>query len=55
MTRWATSRQQRPEGFIIDIGSLTHLKPQLPAAPPINIALGYASTDTVRFVSYSVR
>jgi hypothetical protein len=46
--------QAEAEGFIIDIGSLTHLENPLPAAPPINIALGYASTDTVRFASYSV-
>jgi len=46
--------QAEAEGFIIDIGSLTHLENQLPAAPPINIALGYASTDAVKFASYSV-
>ena len=46
--------QAEAQGFIIDIGSLTHLENQLPAAPPINIALGYASTDAVRFTSYSV-
>jgi hypothetical protein len=46
--------QAEAQGFIIDIGSLTHLENQLTAAPPINIALGYASTDTVRSASYSV-
>src|SRR4029077_5685701 len=46
--------QAEAQGFIIDIGSLTHLENRLPAAPPINIALGYASTDAVRFTSYGV-
>ena len=46
--------QAEADGFIIDIGGLTHLENQLPAAPPINIALGYSSTDAVKFASYSV-
>jgi hypothetical protein len=46
--------QAEAQGFIIDIGSLTHLENQLPAAPPINISLGYSPTDTVRFTSYGV-
>jgi hypothetical protein len=39
-------RKQLPNG--------ADLENQLPAAPPINVALGYASTDAVRFASYSV-
>jgi hypothetical protein len=46
--------QAEAQGFIIDIGSLAHLENPLPAAAPINIALGYSSTDAVRFASYSV-
>ncbi len=44
--------QAEAQGFIIDVGSLKHLENQLPAKPPINVSLGYAQTDAVRFVSY---
>jgi hypothetical protein len=46
--------QAEAQGFIIDIGSLQHLENKLPAAPPINISLGYSPTDSVKFASYSV-
>src|SRR5574337_121044 len=42
------------QGYIVDIGSLQHLENKLPASPPVNISLGYASTDPVRFVTYGV-
>jgi hypothetical protein len=41
-------------GYIVDIASTEHLENQTPAGPPININLGYAYNDPVRFVSYSV-
>ena len=39
-------------GFIIDVGSTQHLENQLPAAPPININLGYGGPSPVQFASY---
>jgi hypothetical protein len=42
------------KGYIVDIGSTTHLENTSPAGPPIAISLGYAITDPVRFATYSV-
>jgi hypothetical protein len=41
-------------GYIVDIGSLQHLENQLPATPPVNIALGYSPNDSAKFVTYGV-
>jgi hypothetical protein len=41
-------------GYIVDVGSTMHLENQNPAGPPIAVSLGYASTDKVRFDTYSV-
>jgi hypothetical protein len=40
-------------GYIVDIGSTEHLENQNPAGPPIDISLGYAYTDAVKFVTQS--
>lgn len=42
------------KGYIVDIGSTKHLENRKPAGPPISISLGYAVSDPVKFVSYSV-
>ena len=41
-------------GYIVDIGSTTHLENQSPAGPPITISLGYAYSDAVKFATYSL-
>jgi hypothetical protein len=41
-------------GYIVDIGSLQQVGNQLPATPPVNIALGYSEQDPVRFATYGV-
>jgi hypothetical protein len=40
-------------GYIVDVGSTEHLENQQPAGPPIDISLGYAFTDPVKFVTTS--
>jgi hypothetical protein len=40
-------------GYIVDIGSTEHLENTNPAGPPIDISLGYAFTDKVKFVAQS--
>jgi hypothetical protein len=44
--------QAEAKGYIVDFGSLKNLENQLPAAPPINIGIGFAETDPIRFQSY---
>jgi len=46
--------QAEGTGIIIDIGSTKNLENQDPASPPININLGYARTDQIRFTRYRI-
>ncbi len=46
--------QSEGTGYIIDFQSLEHLENQYPAAPPINISVGYNPQDPNRFRSYRV-
>jgi hypothetical protein len=44
--------QAEATGYIIDVGSLKNLENQLPAAPPITVALGYDPTRSLNYVTY---
>jgi hypothetical protein len=46
--------QAEATGFIIDVASTKHLENQLPAAPPINIDIGFGGPQPVQFTSYRV-
>ncbi|QGM47290.1 hypothetical protein [Methylocystis heyeri] len=46
--------QAEGTGFIIDVGSTSHLENQTLASSPIQVTFGYSSSDAVRFMRYSV-
>jgi hypothetical protein len=46
--------QAEATGFIIDVASTEHLENQLPAAPPININIGFGGPQLVQFTSYRI-
>jgi hypothetical protein len=46
--------QAEATGFIIDVASTKHLENQLPAAPPININIGFGGPQPVQFTSYRI-
>jgi hypothetical protein len=41
-------------GFIVDVGDTLNLENKMPAGPPINVNLGFATTDPIRFTNYRV-